>query len=95
MDTGFAGCFDQLLTARGLSVRVFARQSGLAWSFIQRVRAGRAIPPLERIDAWADILALTGRDRRRFIDLAHWSHVPGTVRPWLRQRLKRPQDVPA
>jgi transcriptional regulator with XRE-family HTH domain len=91
----FALLFDRLLQARRISVRDFARRSGLAWSFIHRVRKGLRIPPLDRLEAWADLLALKGRERQRFLDLAHWSHIPPEVRPWLRPRLKRPVDEPA
>ena len=92
MANGFALEFDRLLQAQSISVRDFARRSGVAWSFVHRVRKGKRIPPLDRIDAWADVFALTGRKRKRFLDLAHWSHVPVEVRPWLQARLKRPVE---
>lgn len=90
MSNGFARLFDQHLRDRGLSVRAFAQQCGVAWSFIQRVRTGRAPPPLERLEAWADLLGLVGRDRQRFRNLAYWAHVPLAIRPWLHPRLRRP-----
>lgn len=71
-------------------MRAFAQQVGVAWSFIQRIRSGRAPPPLERLETWADLLGLIGRERQRFRDLAYWAHVPSDIRPWLRPRLRRP-----
>jgi len=80
---------DRLLTERDLSIRAFADQVGVAWSFVHRVRKGTKNPPLTSIQRWADTLSLTGQARERFIDAAHWSHVPVAVRPWLLPRMKR------
>lgn len=57
-----------------------ANQDG-AQAYLTRVLTGAKPPPIERIEAWATALRLTGDERRRFTALAAIAHIPEEVRP--------------
>jgi transcriptional regulator with XRE-family HTH domain len=54
----------------------FAADVGVAQGFISNVCSGKKRPLLERIEAWAEVLKLRGRERQRFIDLAILQWIP-------------------
>ncbi len=84
----FSDLFTRLLTERGLTARSFAKSAGVAWSFVHRIQKGKHPPPWDRIETWAELLDLSARECRTFVDAARWAHVPNYVRPWLAQRFK-------
>lgn len=87
MSADFGALLQELLTQRGLSGLRFAKQVGTGSSTISQVSSGKRTPPLTRIEAWADVLALRGAVRARFIELAHLAHCPERIsRDYLRQQ---------
>lgn len=79
---------DELLAARGHSVRSFARKVGVAPANVSKFKR-KALPP-QRIEAWADALRLAGAERERFLYLAWWDHTP----LFMRERLEPPPKKP-
>jgi transcriptional regulator with XRE-family HTH domain len=69
-----------ILAEKGWSLREFARQSGAHQAALSLMNNGKRPVPLARVEAWADLLELTGRNRERFIDLAELSHAPERLR---------------
>jgi transcriptional regulator with XRE-family HTH domain len=87
---GFPSIDDLLgkyLEKRGMTLREFARRAGVPPSLVSRIRHGKRSLPTGRIEAWADLLGLTGHDRAEFIDAAMWTAVPKRLRPWLEAKL--------
>lgn len=60
-----------------------------AQGYLSKVLAGTKPPPMDRIEAWATALGLTGADRERFIDLAAIAHLPAEVQPRFVDMLNR------
>ena len=60
----------------GRSQAAFARQVGVTGPFVNMICRGKATPPLDTIDAWADALELQGLYRKEFKLLAGLAHVP-------------------
>jgi ubiquinone biosynthesis protein UbiJ len=90
--TAFGALLVDLLARRALTQADFARLVGKAPGVVQFIRVGRRRPPLARIEAWADALALRGEDRRRFLEAARLEHCPPEIRhlvATLRRRVER------
>jgi transcriptional regulator with XRE-family HTH domain len=83
----FGKVLGRLLEKREVGLRDFARRVGLPSSFISRVKQGQSVVPTARIEAWADVLELSGQERTEFIDAAYWSAVPERVRPWVESKI--------
>ena len=84
----FVAFLQELLTRRKLSLRQFAALVGVHPSTFDHLKAGRAKPPLHRIEHWAQVLQLDPKDRAQFLELARLEHCPPEIaREFL--RLKR------
>jgi len=81
--TQFGDYLDELLEARGYSVRSFARKVKVPPSTISTAK--RETLNTEWIAGWADALKLTGGERYRFYFLAHLAHTT----PWLQREVNR------
>jgi transcriptional regulator with XRE-family HTH domain len=68
------------LAERGLSTRTAQPLLQLSYPMISQVCTGRRLPPLDRIEAWADALKITGDDRSDFLRAAYLAHAPEQVR---------------
>lgn len=85
MSTAFAVSLRQQILARYASLRAFVRAAeadrseDTAVAYLSKVLNGRKPPPLERVDAWADALRLTGAERVAFIEDAHLVHATPLV----------------
>jgi transcriptional regulator with XRE-family HTH domain len=75
----FGQYLERLLEKRGLSGSAFARKVGISTSFLRWTMVGQKPVPGPRIDAWADALDLTGRERDRFVEAAWLTHAPPFV----------------
>ena len=60
----------------------FAEKVGLSAGFISAVHTGMKLPPLERVESWANVLKLKGHTRSSFILLAHLEHASPYLRQW-------------
>lgn len=85
-----AGALDE----RGLTLRAFAAQAGVSWTFAHKVVQGQRAPTLERLESWADLLNLTGVEREQFIEMGMWNRLPKDVRTWLATHRPRHWDLP-
>lgn len=91
--TPWGSCLAAALSRRGWSVRHFAQQVGADASFISKAMRGAlhgrsrrpALPPLNQVADWAQILQLTPDERDEFLDLAHLAHAPARVVERVRQ----------
>lgn len=63
------------------SLAAFARSVGVTTGQITNVIKGRRTISSSDAVAWAEALALEGRERQRFIDLAAIAHLPSESRP--------------
>jgi hypothetical protein len=86
MALAFAQYLRERIDARFPSLRAFVRvaesdrSEDAAVAYLSKVLKGRKPPPLERIEAWAEALALHGSERERFIEDAHLVHATPLVR---------------
>jgi transcriptional regulator with XRE-family HTH domain len=63
----------------------FAEKTGIAASFVSNLIAGDRSPPPDRLELFADVLGLRGREREHFLDLAMLAHLPRDLHPrWIR-----------
>ncbi len=72
----FAEFFSEKLAQMPLSQAAFGRAVEMTGPFINMICRRKALPPLDRIDRWADVLQLTGAERDQFIRLAGVAHIP-------------------
>lgn len=85
VSSAFADFLRQRILARYPSLRAFVRAAepqrseDAAVAYLSKVLKGRKPPPLERVGAWADALALTGHERAAFIEDAHVAHASPVV----------------
>lgn len=84
----FVALFVRALTSRGLSQREFARRVGLSPGSISKAISGMHVPDWRRGPVWADVLELTGEDRRRFLEALDLANSPPSVQR-LVARLRR------
>lgn len=82
----FSDVFYKALEKAGFSQAKFANEVGTVGPFINQILKKRAKPPLDRIDAWADRLHLTGPERAEFLLLARLEHTPTELHDLLRTR---------
>lgn len=81
----FADFLRQRILTRYASLRAFVRAAesqrseDVAVAYLSKVLRGRKPPPLDRIEAWAEALALTGAERETFIEDAHLAHATPVV----------------
>jgi transcriptional regulator with XRE-family HTH domain len=80
------------LERRGMTLRAYALAIGLgkSHSFAYRVANGQAVPPMKDLDRWAEPLALSAKDRRRFDLLAGVANSPCVVQTWF-AKLDKPE----
>lgn len=64
----FGSFLGWLLVRRGLTQLEFGRRVDLSGSTINLVIHGRRKPAWRRAELWADVLALEGAERERFLD---------------------------
>ena len=83
----FDKVLDKFLEKRGISLRTFATEAGLSAPAVSQIKSGSRPVPTTRVEAWADILKLTGQDRVEFIDAAMWTVIPKRARPWIEGKL--------
>ena len=75
----FGECLNEALVRKGMSQRAFSLIVRYRQQALNRVIRGERIPPLDRLDAWAD--ALEGHvDREAFFELARLEHTPSEIR---------------
>lgn len=86
----FPDLLAEILEKRQMSLRSFARSTGVPVSLLSRIKTGSRSVPSSRIEQWANLLGLVGDERTRFIDSALWTSVPSRLRPWLEKRLPPP-----
>lgn len=85
MSTAFASHLRQRILARYASLRAFVRAAepdrseDTAVAYLSKVLSGHKPPPLDRVEAWAEALHLTGPDRATFIEDAHLEHATPLV----------------
>jgi hypothetical protein len=77
---GFGELLRGHLSRLGLSTRAFGAQVQSAHSFIFHIMDGDRLPPLDRIEGWADALLLKGGERAEFIREAMLAHCPAAIR---------------
>lgn len=75
--TAFGDYLDELLKARSLTVRQFAKQLGIQSGIVSTAK--RLTLNAERIEQWSDVLKLKGHERERFVQLAWLAHCPPFV----------------
>lgn len=80
MADSFGSYLTALLAEKHLSMREFARLAGINQSALSQMKLGKRTVPLARVETWADVLGLTGRNRERFLDLAETTHIPLRMR---------------
>lgn len=83
----FGKVFEKSLGKRGISLRSFATLAGLSAAAVSRIKSGFRAVPTARVEAWADILELTGHERAEFVNAAYWTAVPKRVRPWVESQI--------
>jgi hypothetical protein len=74
------------MAARQLSMRALAKQTGVSWAYVYKVRHGKIPLAHERVDAWVKALGLRGDDATAFADAASWALVPNAIKPWIVER---------
>ena len=87
MPEEFLSLLERLIDARFKSRRAFVRaahpegnEDSLV-SQLSRVLDGERPPPLNRIEAWADALGLTGADKESLINRATLENLHAEIRP--------------
>lgn len=81
----FYDVFISSLKNSGLSNTAFAAKAGASKQHVNDMLKKRRTPPLDRLEAWADALSLTGEERAAFIRLAYLAHAPEQVRRLVEQ----------
>lgn len=78
--------------AKGISPYALGAESGIksrsVMSYVVRARKSGErgyLPPLQKLEAWADRLGLTGGHRKRFLLLGSLEHCPPLVQEHLRE----------
>lgn len=75
----FGDALYRLIADKGLSVRAFAPQLGVTPGMLSHIRTGYRPPPLDRLEKWADVFDLHGKDREYFLDLGALACCPERV----------------
>lgn len=68
-----------LIARKNQSVRAFAPRLGVSHSMLSHIRTGYRPPPLERLEDWADVFGLEGKEREYFLDLGAIACAPPRV----------------
>ena len=68
-----------LIAEKGLSVRAIAPRLGVSHSMLSHIHTGYRPPPLDRLEGWADVFDLHGKDREYFLDLGALACAPERV----------------
>ncbi len=76
----FGPLLKRLLAERRLSISAFARLVRMSRNMVDLVARGGRLPPLDRLNDWAEVLTLGGKDRDRFVFLGHVAHSTDFVR---------------
>ncbi len=85
--TRFGDLLDDVLHQRGLTIQGFCAKVGCSPSVVTYAKTLTLNP--ERIERWADALALVGDERTRFIDLAWLAHSPPHVQVLVERQRER------
>ncbi len=75
----FGSLLTALIAEKTEGKSAFARACGSTAGFINNVCRDRRLPPLDRIDSWADALKLTGPEREQFLIEANLAHCPPVI----------------
>ena len=82
--TGAMEAFGEMLkramVEKSLTQRAFAEAVGISQSYVAQMLRGVGPFAADRIDGWADVLGLKGRERERFRILALLTHCPEEIR---------------
>ena len=95
MADDFGSLLGDLITDAGMNRADFAHRAHVSASFVSNVIHDDRSPPPDALERWADLLALRGRKREHFLDMAMLRHLPAEVRPrWiaLLHRLEAVED---
>ena len=84
---GFPECFLAALEFRRIQQKQFAFSVSATPAHINMIAKGSRLPPLDRIEAWADALNLNGSERQEFIEAAWLAHCPAEAQAMV-QRLR-------
>ena len=79
MPDSFGDLLRKLLTRKGMSQMDLARDLGTTSSVISQTTTGSRLPPLDRIDLWADAMRLTEDEREEFALSAALAHCPEPI----------------
>lgn len=85
MAAGFGDMLYGLLRERGVSMRQFAKEVGVAAPSISLMKKGRRPVPWDQAVYWADHLNLSKVERIRFLDLAALTQSPERIRQLVSQ----------
>lgn len=76
----FPAAFLRAVSLSGLTQRTFAKLAGITQGHVSNVITGKRLPPLDRMQEWADLLGIYGEDRAEFVRLAEIAHTPPGIR---------------
>lgn len=80
----FTDLFRAALKSAGYSHERFGEAVGVTGAFVSLVATRRSKLPIDKIDAWADALKLTGAAREEFRQATHLAHSSEDVRQLVR-----------
>lgn len=86
MPTAFGAFLLSIMDQRRLTQRSFGKLIGMSQGNLSKIINGHPKtpgPPLDKLDQWAEHLALIGPDRERFLDLGWRSHLSARAVAWL------------
>ncbi len=69
----------ELIAHKGVSVRAIAPRLGVSHSMLSHIHTGYRPPPLDRLEKWAEVFDLSGKDREYFMDLGALACCPPRV----------------
>ncbi len=81
--SSFSDLLSASLEVQGISLRAWARASGIGSSFAYKLKAGQRVPPPDKIEPMATALGLRGAERTAFTDAAVWASIPEHAQAWI------------
>lgn len=88
----FGPLLRKAIKSSGGSLRAFASGSGSSPGHVSNVAKGRHLPPLAKLEQWADALGIAGRERERFLLAGRLEHCPTEIRRYV-ERLERARGI--
>ena len=92
--SAFPALLDEVMRARGLSMTEVARRLDVHLTFVDKLIRGKCRPPLDRMEALATALELTGEARERFIDAGMVARLGPVAVAWMERRVGRVPKAP-